>query len=162
MLITVFPLLHTINHIFLFYGRELTININTCQMAMPKLLCFLRSFCSHLLPIYVGRHICLLFTWMIHIFKVTLSTLVNEMSMPLSIYFRIWGLMLMTRNLSLSPPKIGIFGFHPRLSFDDNYPYCTSEGGAFECLFQAVTKIMSKNLGCVHCHWHDYCCPPWG
>ena len=41
---------------------------------------------------------------MIHKFKVTLSTLVNKMSMPLSIYFRIWGLMLMTRNLSLSPP----------------------------------------------------------
>ena len=55
--------------------------------------------------------------------------------MTLSIYFRIWGLMLMTRNLSLSPPK----------NFDDNYPNRTSENGTFECLFQAVTKVMSKN-----------------
>ena len=42
------PVADTINRIFLFYGRELTINIHACQMAMPKLLCFLRRFCGHL------------------------------------------------------------------------------------------------------------------
>ena len=68
------PLPHTTNHIFLFYGRALTIIIHAYQMAMPKLPYFLRRFCGHHLPIYVGRDICLLFTWMIHIFKVTLST----------------------------------------------------------------------------------------
>ena len=34
------------------------------------------------LCLFIGRDICLLFTWMIHVFKVILSTLVNEMSMP--------------------------------------------------------------------------------
>ena len=30
-------------------------------------------------------------------------------------------------------------------------------------LLNACSKLLqepqSKNLGCVHCHWHDYCCP---
>ena len=40
---------------FFYYSRAPTINIRSCQMAVPKLLCFLRRFCGHLLPIYVCR-----------------------------------------------------------------------------------------------------------
>ena len=57
-------------------GRLLSVYMPAKWLCPSSYALYEGSAATHPLPIYVGRDMCVLSTWMIHIFKVTLSTLV--------------------------------------------------------------------------------------